>query len=95
RLVNYMNDERYRHLKITDKSGQSQYRDPVTGTFIDYQINLDKNGHPFIAAQQAPVVSSGNDEVVITSATFLPGNYIDTGDGNDAIIYIRGHEGTM
>ncbi len=42
RLVNYMNDERYRHLKITDKSGQSQYRDPVTGTFIDYQINLDK-----------------------------------------------------
>ncbi|CNK17975.1 putative virulence determinant [Yersinia pseudotuberculosis] len=95
RLVNYMNDERYRHLKITDKSGQSQYRDPVTGTFIDYQINLDKNGHPFIAAQQAPVVSSGNDEVVINSATFLPGNYIDTGDGNDAIIYIRGHEGTM
>ncbi|WP_404273215.1 C80 family cysteine peptidase [Yersinia similis] len=95
RLVNYMKDKRYRHLKITDKSGQSQYRDPVTGIFIDYQINLDQDSHPFIAAQQAPVVSSGNDEVVINSATFLPGNYIDTGDGNDTIIYIRGHEGTM
>jgi Ca2+-binding RTX toxin-like protein len=95
RLLNYMKDERYRHLKIIDKSGQSQYFDATTGTFLDYQIIFDLNGTPLISAQQAPAVSAGDDEVVINSATFLPGNYIDTGDGNDAIIYIRGHEGTM
>lgn len=94
RLLNYMADESYRHLIITDKSGQSQYRDSTTGEFVYYQIDIDSENRPFIAAQREPTVSVGNDEVVIHTATFLPENSIDSGDGNDALIYIRGRENT-
>lgn len=94
RLLSYMADDRYRHLIITDKSGQSQYRDPTTGEFVYYRVDIDNDNRPFIAAQQVTAVSGGNDEVVIHSATFLPENCIDTEDGNDALIYIRGRENT-
>ncbi|WP_230675121.1 FG-GAP repeat domain-containing protein [Yersinia mollaretii] len=94
RLLNYMADESYRHLIITDKSGQSQYRDSTVGEFVYYRVDIDSENRPFIAAQQMPAVSAGNDEVVIHAATFLPENSIDSGDGNDALIYIRGRENT-
>lgn len=94
RLLNYMADESYRHLIITDKTGQSQYRDPTTGEFVYYQIDIDSENRPFIAAQRVPTVSADNDEVVIHAATFLPENSIDSGGGNDALIYIRGRENT-
>lgn len=94
RLLNYMADESYRHLIITDKSGQSQYRDSTVGEFVYYRVDIDSENRPFIAAQQMPAVSTGNDEVVIHAATFLPENSIDSGDGNDALIYIRGRENT-